>query len=353
MAGHELHYFAGGNTARGFHPLYNSNLAGIHKIIALKGGTVRTRTDIIELFVELCRKNGYAIEVIHCPLDSGLLEGAICRDRKIAVIDDAIKAHVQKDFGTIWHEVDAGRPDGGEQEDLEVLYSQIGLMKEKAYRAFGEALRVHDEWEAIFIDNMDFDQADELSAELVSRLFKSRSAEKKGRTYHRFLGAATASGAVDYVPNLTESCEQRYLIKGRPGSGKSTMLKKIAAHAEASGYAVEVYHCGFDPQSIDMVIVREIGFAIFDSTSPHEYFPERDGDIIIDVYDRCIRKGTDEDYEADIKHISGRYRSKMNEATSNLALAKLYSRELEMLEEGTGEGLESIAVKLQSYLENV
>lgn len=352
VAGQELHYFAGGNTAKGYCPLYDSNLAGVHKIITLKGGTIRNRSDIIQLFVELCKKNGHSIEIIHCPLDSGLLEGAICRERKMAVVDYSIRAYVQKDFGTVWEMLDAGRADGEEQEGLEVLYSQVDLMREKAYRTFAEALRIHDEWEAIFIDNMDFDKADELSSELVGRLFKNRSSKGKGRTYHRFLGAATASGAVDYVPNLTESCERRYLIKGRPGSGKSTMLKKIASHAEANGFAVEVYHCGFDPHSIDMVIVRELGFAIFDSTSPHEYFPERDGDSIVDVYDRCIRKGTDEDYEADIMHISGRYRTKMNEATSSLALAKLYSKELETLEEGSGVGYEAAAAKLQACLEN-
>ena len=42
---------------------------------------------------------------------------------------------------------------------------------------------------------------------------------------HRFLGAATPKGAVDFVPNLTEGLPHRYFIKGPPGPGKSTMLK--------------------------------------------------------------------------------------------------------------------------------
>ena len=40
------------------------------------------------------------------------------------------------------------------------------------------------------------------------------------------------------------------------------MLKKLAKVAEEKGFDVEVYHCGFDPNSLDMVIVRELGFAI-------------------------------------------------------------------------------------------
>ena len=45
------------------------------------------------------------------------------------------------------------------------------------------------------------------------------------------------------------------------------MLKKLAKAAEEKGFEVEVYHCGFDPNSLDMVIVRELGFAIL--IAPH------------------------------------------------------------------------------------
>ena len=38
MAGKIVNYFAGGNTARGFHSLYDSNLQGLERIYILKGG---------------------------------------------------------------------------------------------------------------------------------------------------------------------------------------------------------------------------------------------------------------------------------------------------------------------------
>ena len=136
-------------------------------------------------------------------------------------------------------------------------------------------------------------------------------------------------GAVDFVPNLTEEITKRYFIKGRPGSGKSTMLKKLAAAAEERGVDAEVYHCGFDPNNLDMVILRELGIAIFDSTAPHEYFPSRDGDEIIDMYELLIEPGTDEIYADFITEISGKYKTKMTEATSYLAKAKDLHDELE------------------------
>ena len=41
------------------------------------------------------------------------------------------------------------------------------------------------------------------------------------------------------------------------------MLKTIAKKAYDNGLDVEMYHCGFDPDSIDMVVIRELSFAIF------------------------------------------------------------------------------------------
>ena len=38
VTGKALHYFAGGNTARGFFSLYDSNFAGLEKVFILKGG---------------------------------------------------------------------------------------------------------------------------------------------------------------------------------------------------------------------------------------------------------------------------------------------------------------------------
>ena len=51
--------------------------------------------------------------------------------------------------------------------------------------------------------------------------------------------------------------------------------------------------------------------------------------VIVDVYERCIRSGTDDDYSLDIANVSKRYRAKMNEATFHLAQAKVGQDQME------------------------
>ncbi|MGG3280456.1 hypothetical protein [Paenibacillus solani] len=85
---------------------------------------------------------------------------------------------------------------------------------------------------------------------------------------------------------------------------------------------MQVFHCGFDPNSLDMLIFPKLRTAIFDSTAPHEYFPDRDEDEILDMYTRTIAPGTDEAYAAEIAGIKARYSAKMKDATSYLAEAE-------------------------------
>ncbi len=82
---------------------------------------------------------------------------------------------------------------------------------------------------------MDFAKANNLSSQLIETMFSHIQLNKESRVVHRFLGAATPEGPKDFIQNLTGDVQKRYFIKGRPGSGKSTMLKKIAAAAQESG----------------------------------------------------------------------------------------------------------------------
>jgi len=207
--------------------------------------------------------------------------------------------------------------------------TKISEAFQTAYAIFAQAIKIHDEWEQIYISNMNFLQADRLAEELIKKFIDNKTVEKDSNVKHRFFGAATPNGAVDFIQNLTEGIPKRYFIKGRPGTGKSIMLKKLAAKAKTAGFDVEIYHCGFDPNSLDMVAIRELGIVIFDSTAPHEYFPDRANDEIIDVYQRVINPGTDEKYAEKITEITQRYSAKMAEATSYLALAKSLHDELE------------------------
>lgn len=98
-------------------------------------------------------------------------------------------------------------------------------------------------------------------------------------TLQFFLGANTPQGFVSRFDQLAdvEDGWRSLVIKGGPGSGKSTMMKKIAAEAGADDGFIELIHCSSDVDSLDGVIVPKRKFSIADGTPPHPVEPRYPG----------------------------------------------------------------------------
>jgi len=337
VAGKIRNYYAGGNTARGFYSLFESNLQGLERIFILKGGPGTGKSSLMKSIGREWKDKGFDLEYIHCSSDNHSIDGVIIPELKVGIVDGTTPHVIEpKAPGVIEEYINLGlgwdsKALASKKEEILHFNELISQSYADAYANFAEALQVHDKWEKIYIDNMDFNKADQFTNKLIQELFRNLKLNKKSDIRHRFLGGATPNGAVNFVQNLTEEIKKRYFIKGRAGTGKSSMLKKIAAEGEKSGLDIEVYHCGFDPHSLDMLIFRELGVAIFDSTAPHEYFPDRAGDEIIDMYEIAVMPGTDEIFADQIKEIREQYRGKMEDGTSCLAKAKAYHDQLEEL----------------------
>ncbi|WP_175989412.1 PRK06851 family protein [Bacillus sp. Marseille-Q1617] len=337
MSGIVRHYYAGGNTAKGFYSLYDSVLDGLNRLFILKGGPGTGKSSLMKDIGKRFEEKEIDVEYLHCASDNKSIDGVILPQWGLGIVDGTAPHIIEPNApGVIEEYVNLGAAWNSDElakhkKEILELNEEISRKFQEAYETFAEALDAHDDIEEIYISNMDFAEANELTEELISLFYQNASLDKKAKVVHRFLGAATPNGAVDYIQNLTRDVEKRYFIKGRAGSGKSTMLKKIAAAGEEKGFDVEVYHCGFDPNSLDMVIIREQGIAIFDSTAPHEYFPDRDSDEIIDMYERCITPGTDEKFEGEIARTTKGYKDKMKEAISYLSEAKALRETLEAI----------------------
>ncbi|NLL04572.1 MAG: ATPase [Clostridiaceae bacterium] len=94
----------------------------------------------------------------------------------------------------------------------------------------------------------------------------------KGKIRHMFLGGNTSQGFFSYYDYILsqEEATRIICIKGGPGVGKSTFMKKIGKEMEDRGYDVEYMHCSSDNNSIDGVVIPAIKVALLDGTAPHE-----------------------------------------------------------------------------------
>lgn len=90
-----------------------------------------------------------------------------------------------------------------------------------------------------------------------------------------FLGGIGPTGYVGFFDPLVDNDSplRVYLLKGGPGCGKSSLMRRMAARALAAGHDIEQIRCAGDPDSLDGVICPALGFVMLDGTAPHALEP--------------------------------------------------------------------------------
>lgn len=86
--------------------------------------------------------------------------------------------------------------------------------------------------------------------------------------YKTFLASNTTNGFIEYFTKFMTN-HRTIILKGGPGTGKSTLMKKLAAEAEKTGEDVLLFYCSSDPESLDGVFFPSRNFVVLDGTSPH------------------------------------------------------------------------------------
>lgn len=98
-------------------------------------------------------------------------------------------------------------------------------------------------------------------------------------TKHVFPGSNTPLGFYSYYDNIihTNNANKIFIIKGGPGTGKSSFMKKIANHFISQNINIEYHLCSADPNSLDAIVIIPAGVAIIDGTFPHAIDPQIPG----------------------------------------------------------------------------
>lgn len=91
-----------------------------------------------------------------------------------------------------------------------------------------------------------------------------------GKARRLFPGGNTAFGFHSFYDQIIEVDAARiFIIKGGPGVGKSTFMKRIGEEMLKYGYDVEFHHCSSDNNSLDGVVIPSLNAALIDGTAPH------------------------------------------------------------------------------------
>lgn len=126
-----------------------------------------------------------------------------------------------------------------------------------------------------------------------------------------FAAANGFTGFRSYFNKIFEptNFERIYILKGGPGTGKSTIMKGLIKYANNAGISSEAIYCSSDPYSLDGAILtdNERSVLVVDGTSPH---------CVEAVYPGVIERIIDLGTGFDIKYLSEK-RNKIINLTMN------------------------------------
>lgn len=272
MSKKERHLFPGSNTSQGFYPFFQyimpTNEA--RRIFYIKGGPGTGKSSLMYKVAKVFLDKGYSVEFFHCSSDNESLDAIKIKDLNIALID-----------GTAPHMNDPSLP-GAVDETLNLgvclnekelrnqrnsiteISSAIKYTFSRAYTYINSAKTIHDDWSYHNKKALDMIALNSLSEKLKNEIIK-KPIGGLGKERHLFATAFTPNGIVSYVNTLYQDTDNIYILKGEPGTGKTSVLTYIKNEAIRNGYSIEVFHDPLIPSRIEHIIIPDLNTVILTS----------------------------------------------------------------------------------------
>ncbi len=93
--------------------------------------------------------------------------------------------------------------------------------------------------------------------------------KKLPQTETTFACINSGKGFINYFEEIFAKVNKRYIIKGGPGTGKSSLMRALAVEGERRGIGILPILCSSDPTSLDGLLFPSLGIAVADGTAPH------------------------------------------------------------------------------------
>lgn len=310
-------------TGQGVQHKYEELLAESTKTIFLKCLPTHSLSQVLNDLADYFTGRGYDIDRFMNPGHVDKTDALYVKKLKLFILQashpvsfeptDLGKRHQVFCFYDVYH-----------QEQLLARHDAVRAMRkeenkrmDRTLHSLKQAKAIHDEWEAVNIARMDWARHEEMTEQLKQELFGTVHLAKTAHFSHRIVGSLSSGSAHDFIPSITQHAKRRYLIKGLPGTGKSTMMRALGDEAKRRGLDVLYGWCGLDPDSIDLVLFPELSVCLFDSTKPHAYDAESPRDVLVDIVPLCAE---DEESEKKIDAIRVRYQQVIGEAGAQMQL---------------------------------
>lgn len=279
MPGTARYLYAGGNSALGFFSYFDHVTVGdATRLWVIKGGPGVGKSTFVRKIGEEMRARGFDVEYFRCSSDNDSLDGVRIPALEIALVDGTAPHVIEPklpgavdeilDLGDYWDEAGIRR----RRDDIITMTAEVSRHFTRAYRFLAAAKLVYDDIAVAHAEGFNFGAANQVTHSLIEAIFGDHPVSPQaGVERHLFASAITPAGPENHLDTLVAPMPKKWIVTGEPGTGKSTMLAKIARASIERGLYTEVFHCALNPVAIDHVLIPQLGAAVVTSAKPHTY----------------------------------------------------------------------------------
>ena len=335
-AGRAREVFPGGNTSLGFYSFYDYIIApDATRIMVIKGGPGVGKSSFMKTIAAEMRQRGFDVELHHCSSDNNSLDGVVIPALRVALIDGT-SPHVVDPrnpgavdeilhLGDFWDEKAMRR----NKKEIMDLNQEVGRSFRRAYQYLKAAKVIYDDLEVIRQEGFRPGPANQKCADLAAAIFERRAISATAGSLRKlFASAITPDGFCNHLATLLDPYQTIYGVIGAPGTGKSTLLGKIAAEAIQNGYDCEAFYCALDPLKMEHLLIKDLNVALTTAVAPHQYDPDRLSGVI--NMDDCVDAAINRKYGSLIETEQASVAALLETAISFIHAAKELHDQMEL-----------------------
>ncbi len=249
-------------------------------VILLRGGSQAARSKVMEQVADGLLERGFSLEIYRSSLDPCLTSGFCLLSPMMMVLDGEIENHAGGsdalmpgkviDIGTAW--------------DYSQLQSQKKALCTLSWQArrrlqivasyFRELGTILQERKSYVTDSMDFAAVNRTTQQLITEVFSRQSEGPEApQPSPLFVSAITADGHTHCVNTLASSYKHFYLLRGEPGSGRSTILARVAEQAAMHGLTTRSFHGPLEPNRLELLLIPSLATALVGGVAVRGFRP--------------------------------------------------------------------------------
>lgn len=335
MNGTITHYMGKSYTGQGVKSFYKELIQEAKKVYFFKGPTSFRLTEMLKEIGYAAIRRGKDMEWFYDPMHEEVLEGIYIIDSKTLYLQADGVDPIYYGAGHEWVPYYEAYNEK-KLRDLGPLIRDKQITNDvwlnKGLQALARAKVIHDVWEQLIQPAIDWDGINSLLETVKKKDIGNVQLQKQSNVTHRLMGSLTPEGAKDTLTSISKNLKARLYIKGLPGSGKSSFMKKFGEEAKLHGLDVRYIWCGLDANSVDGIVIPELQLCMVDATSPHVYEPEREGDEIVDFFPHIDQTLLDEKKIIEVKQL---YANEMELAQDYICTYAGESKTIKMLYDST------------------